>query len=111
MTHLPIVAAALAAAVVGSVGLIPGNATANPSTVMPVQTCATYADLSDMLVERFGERPATTSIANDGTLVQVFASKANTWTMVNISPQGKACVVAVGHNWQELLGRVLGWPA
>ena len=111
MTCSPLMVAALAAAIGGSVGLRPDNAGANPSTVMPVQACGTYADLSNMLVERFGERPATAGVADDGTLMQVFASDANTWTMVNVSPQGTACVVAVGHNWQELLGRVLGWPA
>jgi hypothetical protein len=70
-----------------------------PTTVVPA--CGTYQVLSTMLGDRFGERPASTGLADDGKLVQLFASPAaETWTMVTIEPDGRTCVVSTGRHWQ-----------
>ncbi len=81
-----------------------GSTTITPADAVGVQACAAYPQLRDMLVARFGEEPASSGRTADGTVVQLFASdSADTWTMVNVEPGGRACVVAVGRDWRALL--------
>jgi hypothetical protein len=64
--------------------------------------CGTYDNLRILLGDRFGERPTSAGLADDGTLMQLFAStSAGTWTMVNVDPSGRACVLATGRDWQD----------
>jgi hypothetical protein len=112
MTHAPFLAAALAAAIGGMVGSSAALANDASPTSLAVRACATYADLRSMLIERFGEELASTGVADDGTLMQVFASDAtDTWTMVRIQPDGGACVLAVGRHWPRRQAPVHGLPA
>jgi hypothetical protein len=82
-----------------------------PPASRGVEACGSYADLRTMLVDRFGERPASSGVAQDGTLIQLFASdSADTWTMVNVAPDGRACVLAVGRDWRAMLASIQGQP-
>ena len=64
--------------------------------------CGAYEDLRAMLAERFGEHPASAGLAQNGTVMQVFASAtAGTWTMVTVQASGMACVFAIGRNWEQ----------
>ena len=73
--------------------------------------CGDYAALRQMLVERFGEMPAQTETAADGSKLELFASaSADTWTAVNVAADGRACVVAVGQDWRRLLMALHGQP-
>ncbi|MEK0082248.1 hypothetical protein [Benzoatithermus flavus] len=64
--------------------------------------CGAYDELRSFLNERFGEQPASMGLADDGTVMQVFASSAaGTWTMVSVDSKGHACVLATGQAWQQ----------
>lgn len=70
--------------------------------------CGEYGQLRSFLNDQFGEKPASAGLADDGTIMQVFASlSAGTWTMVSIGTDGVACVLATGQAWQQdtLAGR------
>jgi hypothetical protein len=55
-----------------------------------------------MLNERFEVHPTSSGLADDGTVVQVFASAgAATWTIVSVNAGGTACVLATGRAWQR----------
>ena len=41
-------------------------------------------------------------IAGQVNLVEVFASKAGTWTILFTTPQGKTCIIAAGSSWEDL---------
>ncbi len=73
----------------------------------PAPTCGGYESLRVMLDERFGERPSSSGLADDGTIMLVFAAPgAATWTMVTLAPDGTACVLATGQSWEhEALAR------
>lgn len=87
-----------------------GDAADPPTPAAPA--CGTYDVLRSMLGDRFDERPASIGLADDGTLMQLFASNAaGTWTMVNVEPSGRACVLATGRNWQDVLALAQGRPA
>jgi hypothetical protein len=64
--------------------------------------CGEYRQLRAMLAERFGEEPTSAGLAENGTIMQVFASAtAATWTMVKVDATGRACVFAVGRHWEQ----------
>lgn len=64
--------------------------------------CGAYDELRSLLGERFDEQPASSGLADDGTVVQVFAAPADgTWTLVSVDPSGTACVLATGQAWQQ----------
>ena len=74
-------------------------------------TCADYAASRQMLVQQFGEMPAQSETAADGSKLELFASpRADTWTAVNVATDGRACVVAVGQDWRRLRVALNGQP-
>jgi hypothetical protein len=74
-------------------------------------TCGDDADLRQMLARQFGEMPAQSETAADGSKLELFASaRANTWTAVNVASDGRGCVVAVGQDWRQLLIALKGQP-
>jgi hypothetical protein len=71
-----------------------------PTPDAPV--CGAYDELRAMLAERFGAHPASAGLAQNGMVMQALASAtAGTWTMVTIEANGRACVFAIGRNWEQ----------
>jgi hypothetical protein len=97
----------------GLAGLAPAASQAQtepPATEAPM--CGAYDELRTFLGDRFGERPTSSGLADDGTIMQVFASaSAGTWTMVSVDAGGTACVLATGQAWQQEALARLGQPA
>jgi hypothetical protein len=48
-------------------------------------------------------------LAQPGQAMEVFASSHGSWTMVLTMPDGKACMIATGDNW-EMVTRIKGDP-
>lgn len=98
----------------GLAGLAPAASLAEPSATGTTEApmCGTYDELRGFLRERFDERPTSVGLADDGTVMQVFASEdAGTWTMVSVDRQGHACVLATGQAWQQETLARQGQPA
>ena len=100
----------------GLLGLLPAGAVADPPPpalgTMPAPTCGSYEELRALLDERFQERPTSSGLADDGTVMQVFASEgAATWTIVSVNVGGTACVLATGSAWQQEALALQGEPA
>jgi hypothetical protein len=113
MEHKPCIVAAvalLAAAVAGS--SVAGSAARSASPEPDAPMCGAYDELRTFLGDRFDERPASSGLADDGTVLQVFTSPAaETWTMVSVDVGGLACVLATGQAWQQETLAGLGAPA
>jgi hypothetical protein len=105
--------ALLAVAVAGS--SVAGSAASSGSAGSPAPQapmCGAYDELRTFLGDRFDERPTSSGLADDGTVLQVFASPAaETWTMVSVDVGGLACVLATGQAWQQEALAGLGAPA
>jgi hypothetical protein len=48
-------------------------------------------------------------LAQPGQVIEVFASSNGSWTMVMTMPDGKACLIAAGDNW-EIVTKIKGNP-
>ena len=64
--------------------------------------CGYHADVVKELNDKFQESGRAIGIAGQINLVEVFASKAGTWTILFTTPQGKTCIIAAGNSWEDL---------
>jgi hypothetical protein len=64
--------------------------------------CFPRTDLVEHLARNFHEEPTAIGVADNGSLLEVFASKdGETWTVAVSLPNGTTCLVATGQQWQE----------
>ena len=63
--------------------------------------CLPHGKLVDLLDGRYSEQRVAMGLESNGRLFEVFATEdGSTWTMVVTTPNGAACVVAAGLEWQ-----------
>ncbi len=74
-------------------------ADSHAATTIP---CGKRVDIIKMLSNKFSEEPRAIGIDGNSTLVEIFASKAGTWTIVVTRPNGSSCVVGAGDSWEEM---------
>src|SRR5688500_11916172 len=76
-----------------------------PAFAQQQKQCPIYMDLKTALLKDFNELPSGSGIAGQGkSAVIVFASPAGeTWTMAIIGPDGRACIIASGEGWMEVI--------
>src|SRR5687768_10222694 len=92
------IAYALAAAAMIVAASAPAQAQAQPAPA-----CVKRVDLIKHLSNKYHEAPAAVGLADNGSLLEVFASKSGeTWTVTVTMPNGISCMVATGQNWQDL---------
>jgi hypothetical protein len=93
---------ALFAALGAMAALVPSSAGAQTS-------CGPREQLVKLLADQYKEDPVGMGLAQPGQVLEVFASSSGSWTMVITLPDGKACMIAAGDNW-EMVTKVKGSP-
>ena len=69
----------------------------------PGPACVKRVDLLKHLEAKYHEAPAAVGLADNGALLEVFASKSGeTWTVTVTMPNGISCMVATGQQWQDI---------
>ena len=64
--------------------------------------CAARAVVVADLASGYAERPVSMGLASNGAVIEMFLSDAGTFTIVMTRPDGLACLMAVGDNWEDL---------
>ena len=64
--------------------------------------CGKRVDFIKALTDKYAETGKALGIAGQVNLVEVFASKAGTWTILVTTPEGKSCIIAAGNSWEDL---------
>jgi hypothetical protein len=65
--------------------------------------CFSYGEVARQLKGTYQEAPVSLGLQANGNLLQVFNSaKSGSWTIVSTSPDGTACILAAGRNWENL---------
>jgi hypothetical protein len=72
-------------------------------------SCGPRNQLVKLLSDRYKEDPVGIGLAQPGQVLEIFASQTGTWSMVMTMPDGQACLIAAGDNW-EMLTKVKGNP-
>ncbi len=73
-----------------------------PSAVQAQAVCGERIALVEKLKAGFNEAPRSMGLANNGHMVEVFASPKGSWTIIVTQPNGLACLLAAGENWEDL---------
>jgi len=83
------------------IALIVGSFLLSPAALaQPV--CGQHNSVSDNLKKSYSEAPVSMGLTPDGGVIEVFASKEGTWTMVVTQPSGMSCLIAIGQSWENL---------
>lgn len=74
--------------------------------------CLPYADARKELAETHGEAPIWHGVSRSGHLLEIWASlDRQTWTVLAISPAGRACAMDDGAGWEHVAAAPVGTPA
>ena len=91
----------LATAAILAVG--PGAAIAETDVAPLRLPCFSHAEVARQLKGTYAEAPVSLGLQANGNLLQVFSSsEGGTWTIVSTSPDGMACVLAAGRDWERV---------
>ncbi|MCH9000383.1 MAG: hypothetical protein IID48_19265 [Proteobacteria bacterium] len=64
--------------------------------------CMPHDELTKQLYAKFAEAPAANAIANNGALVELFATRdRSSWTLAMTRPGGMSCVLVAGEEWNR----------
>jgi hypothetical protein len=90
-----------AAAATSALLLLATGAEAQTTPSGTALPCHDYREIARQLGATYEETPVSLGLQSDGNLLQVFASaRSGTWTIVSTTPNGFACVIAAGRNWE-----------
>ncbi len=64
--------------------------------------CGERKAIANILGDRYAEKPVATGMTQGGVVVEVFAARDGSWTMIVTMPSGYACFMAAGDNWENL---------
>ncbi len=64
-------------------------------------TCLPQADLYATLSAEYNEAPQMQGLSGDGMLMQVWAGETGTWSLLIVTPEGQACVMATGLDFMD----------
>ena len=82
----------------GLVGLI-----LTPAAGHAERQCAGHEMIAEALAKNFGEARRTMGLAEDNTVMELYASEATgTWTLTVTMPSGMTCLVAAGNSFEWL---------
>ena len=70
--------------------------------------CFDRTSLIAQLADRYGERQTVRAMEDRGRMLEVYVGDAGGWTMVIVTPELKACIVATGQNWMMVAPGVAG---
>lgn len=69
--------------------------------IADASVCAPLEDLDKILREDHQESPAASGDMRNGRVLIYTARDGSTWTVLVVSPTGRACVAADGRAWRE----------
>lgn len=64
--------------------------------------CTMRTDLIKMLTDKYLEQPIGQGLVGERAMLEVYVSEKGTFTVVSSFPNGVACIIAAGNNWQVM---------
>lgn len=78
-----------------------------PAPAMAIQ-CGDHKELAKHLNDKFSERLSSVGRDARGRVVEFYRSEVGSWTLVLVLPEGPACVLTAGSDWQDMPTRPRG---
>jgi hypothetical protein len=64
--------------------------------------CDDRTTIVSSLSENYKETRNSIGLANSGSVVEVFSATDGSWSMIVTRPDGTACLIAAGRNWESM---------
>ncbi len=64
--------------------------------------CGERTEITKSLGMKYHEKLVASGLADAGSMIEIFASRKGTWTMIVTSPNGRSCYMASGENWEAM---------
>ena len=78
------------------------TALAVPAQAQGQMACGKRLDIVKMLSDKYHEMPRALGIAGQTNLLEVYTSKAGSWTLLLTQPRGSTCIVGAGQSWEDI---------
>jgi hypothetical protein len=86
--------------------LVLGMAAAAPPVAQAQIACGARDSVVRNLGEKYGEVRRGGGLTGSTAIYEIWASETTgTWTILKTTPNGMACVMAVGEGWQDEVGK------
>ena len=77
-------------------------AAASPVAAEPLN-CIERSEFVRHLATTYAEKPMAIAVTDNGNVIEILMSKTGkSWTIIMTTPDGLACRIAAGKNWQVL---------
>jgi len=73
---------------------------ANAQSAAPL--CGDHGAIKDALANSYSEKPVSMGLASNGTMVEIYASKTGSFTIIMTEPTGRSCMLAAGESWENV---------
>lgn len=84
------------------VAMLVGTSAPVPSAAQPAN-CNQRVEIVRHLATVYAETPVALGTATNGGVVELFISKdGRSWTLIVTAPDGVACMIAAGEDWNRL---------
>ncbi len=70
--------------------------------------CGDRGDVLGSLAQKYEEHPVSMGLANNGSVLEVLASTAGSWTVMLTRPDGKSCLLVTGEGFENVPKLVKG---
>ena len=91
-----------------TLALILGMAAIGPLESQAQMACGTRDSVVAKLGENYGEVRRGGGLAGPTAIFEIWASEATgTWTILKTTPNGLACIMAVGDGWHDDAGKAI----
>ncbi len=64
--------------------------------------CGEHKRMTEVLVNKYDEAPKAIGTVNQKWFMEVYVSKAGSWTILVTSADGNSCIVAAGQDWEDV---------
>lgn len=64
--------------------------------------CGPIANVAKMLLNQYGEKPVAMGLIDASRVMQLFVGPKDTWTVLSVDVDGKACLLASGQFWSGI---------
>lgn len=64
--------------------------------------CGERTSILKVITEKYQETARSIAITGQANVVEIFASKAGTWTFLITAPDGRSCIFGAGQGWKDL---------
>ena len=81
----------------------PGPKQGPPGQAQGQPQCEARSKVVPLLAKKYQELQIALGVTNTGGMIELFASKTGTWTIIITSPKERiSCLVAAGEGWRQL---------